>query len=80
MLPFCTVGGLAIAMKKGDLSGEVDEGRRAIGQVGGRVEGLVRVPILAGLSSDRVLVVCRKVRATRADLPRAAGIPAKRPL
>ena len=80
MLPFCTIGGLAIAMKKGDLSGEVEEGRRAVGQVGGRVEGLVQVPILAGLSNDRVLVVCRKVRATRSDLPRAAGIPAKRPL
>jgi 16S rRNA (guanine527-N7)-methyltransferase len=79
-LPFCAVGGLAIAMKKGDITRELDEGRRAVGQVGGRLEPLVRVPALPSLGDERVLVPCRKVRPTPPYLPRAAGIPAKRPL
>lgn len=79
-LPFCAPGGLAVALKKGDVAAEIAEGRRAVGQVGGRVEPPIPVPQLPDLGADRALVVCRKVRPTRADLPRAAGIPAKRPL
>lgn len=79
-LPFCAVGGLAVALKKGDLTDELEEGRRAVGQVGGRLEPFVTVPALPDLDGDRVLVCCRKVRPTRADLPRAAGVPGKRPL
>ncbi len=79
-LPFCAVGGLMVAMKKGDLDTELAEGRRAVGQLGGRVEPLVRVPPLADLGHDRVLIPCRKVAPTRRDLPRQAGTPAKRPL
>lgn len=79
-LPFCVVGGLTVAMKKGEIAAELAEGRRAVGQVGGRLEEMVRVPPLPDLGAERVLVPCRKVRPTRPDLPRAAGLPAKRPL
>lgn len=79
-LPFCTVGGLTVAMKKGDLALEVAEGRRAAGQLGGQLGATVRVPALPDLGDDRVLIPLRKVRPTRPDLPRAAGVPAKRPL
>ncbi len=79
-LPFCAVGGLMVAMKKGDLDTELTEGRRAVGQVGGRIEPGVRVPALADLGDDRLLIPCRKVAPTRRDLPRQAGTPAKRPL
>ena len=79
-LPFCAVGGLTIAMKKGDIARELEEGRRAVGQAGGRLEPLVPVPALPGLDGARVLVPCRKVRPTPPQLPRAAGIPATRPL
>lgn len=79
-LPFCAPGGLTIAMKKGQIASEIAEGRRAVGQVGGRVEPLIAVPDLPDLGGDRVLAPLRKVRPTRPDLPRAAGMPAKRPL
>ena len=79
-LPFCAVGGLTIAMKKGDITRELEEGRRAVGQVGGRLDPLVPVPALPGLGDERVLVSCCKVRPTPPHLPRAAGIPATRPL
>ena len=79
-LPFCAVGGLTVAMKRGDIAREIDEGRRAVGQAGGCLEPLVRVPALPGLDGARLLVPCRKMRPTPPHLPRAAGIPAKRPL
>lgn len=79
-LPFCRVGGLLVAMKKGDVTREIEEGRRAVGQVGGQIERVIAVPELSDLGGDRVLVLCRKARPTRSDLPRAAGVPAKRPL
>lgn len=79
-LPFCRLGGCLVAMKKGDLTRELHEGRRAVGQVGGRVESVLPVPALPDLGHERLLVVCRKERPTRHDLPRAAGVPAKRPL
>ncbi len=79
-LPFSRVGGLTVAMKKGDIAQEIEEGRRAVGQVGGQIGAIVRVPALPDLGADRVLLPLRKVRPTRADLPRAAGVPGKRPL
>jgi len=79
-LPFCRAGGLVIAMKKGDIRTEVTEGRRAVGQVGGKVERLIPVPPLPDLGDDRVLVPLRKIRPTPPEFPRAPGMPAKRPL
>lgn len=79
-LPFVRVGGLVVAMKKGDVGTEIEEGRRAVGQVGGTIETSIAIPLLPDLGADRLLVPCRKVRPTRPDLPRAAGVPAKRPL
>lgn len=79
-LPFCRLGGVLVAMKKGDMARELEEGRRAVGQVGGQIEAIITVPELPDLGGNRVLVVCRKARPTQPDLPRAAGVPAKRPL
>jgi 16S rRNA (guanine527-N7)-methyltransferase len=79
-LPFCRVGGLTIALKKGDIAGELAEGRRAAGQLGGQIAEPIRVPPLADLGDDRLLVPLRKARPTPPQFPRAAGTPAKRPL
>jgi len=79
-LPFCRVGGLVIAMKKGDIADELAQGRRAVGQVGGRIGDIMRVPPLADLGDERVLVPLHKVRPTPPELPRTAGTPSKRPL
>ena len=79
-LPFCRVGGLTVAMKKGDITAELAEGRRAVGQAGGAIERLIPVPPLADLGDDRVLVPLRKERPTPPELPRAAGTPVRRPL
>jgi len=77
-LPFCRVGGLAIAPKKGDIGNELDRATRAIEILGGRLKAVLEVSI-AGLEDHR-LVVMEKVSKTPVQYPRRAGMPAKRPL
>lgn len=78
-LPFCRVGGRVIAPKKGDLAGEMEEGRYAVEKMGGRYGELVPIR-LSLLEGGRYLVVMEKVSPTPSQYPRRAGVPAKRPL
>jgi len=74
MLPFCRVGGLAVAHKGSDVANEVQDAQHAIHETGGTL-GEVR-PV--GLTTS--LVVIEKVSGTPDRFPRRPGIPAKRPL
>ena len=78
-LPFCRVGGVAIAMKKGDIRQEVEDAARAIDLLGGRMREVLPVEA-PGLEDDRVLVVIDKVKPTPEKYPRRPGMPGKRPL
>jgi len=78
-LPFCVVGGIAVAMKKGDIEDEVMAADNAIHTLGGRLREERRVE-LKELGEDRVLVVVDKIVATPERYPRRPGIPKKRPL
>ena len=78
-LPFCRLGGVAIAMKKGDIRQEVEDASHAIDLLGGRLKEILPVKE-PGLDDDRVLVVIDKVRPTPEKYPRRPGIPGKRPL
>ncbi len=78
-LPFCRVGGIAIAMKSEDSAEELAQAERAIGVLGGHLEQVVAVH-LEELGERRVLMVVRKVSPTPQRYPRRPGIPAKRPL
>ncbi|MBI2886685.1 MAG: 16S rRNA (guanine(527)-N(7))-methyltransferase RsmG [Chloroflexi bacterium] len=78
-LPFCRVGGRAVAMKKGDIAAEVGQAQRAMALLGGRLLDIVSVP-LPQLPDQRCLVVVEKVSPTPDRYPRRPGMPAKRPL
>lgn len=78
-LPFCAVGGRAVALKKGAIAPEVTGAQRAIATLGGKLEEL-RPVMLAGLDDGRVLVVMKKVRPTPPKYPRRSGRPTQRPL
>lgn len=79
MLPFCRVGGLAIAMKKGDITAETAGAQGALDRIGGELQEIL--PVHApGLEDGRQLVVLEKVYPTPQQYPRRAGVPAKRPL
>jgi 16S rRNA (guanine527-N7)-methyltransferase len=78
-LPFCTVGGGVIALKKGDIAAEVEQAIRAIETLGGKVRELKRIELEA-LNDDRYLVVIEKISSTPPKYPRRSGMPSKRPI
>ncbi|MBI2856780.1 MAG: 16S rRNA (guanine(527)-N(7))-methyltransferase RsmG [Chloroflexi bacterium] len=79
MLPFCSIGGRAVALKKGDISAEVASSGPAVATMGGLLREIKRVG-LGELGDDRVLVIVDKVQPTPAQYPRRPGIPAKHPI
>jgi 16S rRNA (guanine527-N7)-methyltransferase len=78
-LPFNAVGGRMVAQKKGDISRELEESRRAVAILGGSIGTMVPVDI-DGLRDGRCLVIVEKVSATPPEYPRRPGLPARRPL
>jgi 16S rRNA (guanine527-N7)-methyltransferase len=80
-VPLLEVGGQAMAMKAGLEGEELEEGRRAAGELGARVAGVDPVVILPEVGEkQRNLVILEKVRQTPARYPRKAGMAARRPL
>lgn len=78
-LPFCRPGGLVIAPKKGEISAEVEQGKRAAAKPGGRfIEA--RPFSLPGLEDQRTLVIFQATRNAPAQYPRRGGAPVKKPL
>jgi 16S rRNA (guanine527-N7)-methyltransferase len=78
-LPFCAVGGICIASKKGDIEREVAQALNAIEVLGGSLRE-VKPVALAGLNDKRCLVIIDKVRPTPPRYPRRPGRPTKRPI
>ena len=78
-LPFCRVGGVAIAQKKLNLDEELERARGAIDAMGGELREVKEVRVQQ-LGEPRCLVVMAKVRPTPDRYPRRSGMPKKRPL
>ena len=77
-LPFCRVGGVVLALKKGArLPAELASAGRALAILGGQLAD-PREYELGG--ERRQLIVVRKVSPTPAGYPRRPGLPAKKPL
>jgi 16S rRNA (guanine527-N7)-methyltransferase len=78
-LPFCRLGGHAVALKHGGLDAELSEAEYALSELGGTTAGVFPVT-LNGLTDDRVVATFEKTSPTPDRYPRRVGIPAKRPL
>ena len=78
-LPFCAVGALLIALKKGDISPEIDRSSQAISALGGKINRVEEIR-LEEFQDNRCLVIIDKIQATPHKYPRRPGIPAKRPI
>jgi 16S rRNA (guanine527-N7)-methyltransferase len=78
-LPFCEVGGLCVALKKGDIEAEIQQSLKVIDVMGGRLRE-VKLVALEGLDDKRCLVIIDKLKSTPLQYPRRSGIPAKRPI
>lgn len=79
LLPFCRLGGRALAMKSESAHSEAEDAQEAVEILGGGrpVFHPVRLP---ERRETYYLVVIEKVRETPAKYPRRPGRPAKRPL
>ena len=78
-LPFCKVGGVAIAQKGAGVGDELRRAANAIAILGGG-ESRTHIITPPGGEVARSLVVTCKVKPTPDRFPRRPGIPAKRPL
>ncbi|OGO02676.1 MAG: hypothetical protein A2Y91_02870 [Chloroflexi bacterium RBG_13_54_8] len=77
-LPFCRVGGIAIAQKKGDIEEELSNAAKAMDILGGKTREIIKIALQ--LLEPRLIIVMEKVAATPTRYPRRAGMPEKRPL
>jgi 16S rRNA (guanine527-N7)-methyltransferase len=77
--PCCRIDGRIILPKKGDLSTELLQGKRAASQVGAVFAADVLVE-LAGLADGRRLLVWRQQKLCPSQFPRSGAAMAKKPL
>ena len=78
-LPLVRPGGVFIAMKSLDSDQEIEEGRRAVGQLGGRLRQVIEYT-LPGTDIVRRLIVVDKVSETPKGFPRRLSRIKKAPL
>lgn len=79
MLPFTKVGGICICMKAQEIEEELQEAKRAIEVLGGKIEKVDKV-ILPQEDIQRKIVIIRKIKQTPNCYPRKAGTPTKEPI
>lgn len=79
LLPFIKVGGKCICMKGADIDGELDNAKKAIEVLGGKVVGK-EVFNLPQSDLGRSIIVIEKTKNTPGKFPRKPGTPAKEPI
>jgi len=77
--PYCGVGGQIVLPKKGDLTGELAQGKLAARQLGAVLKEDHRVT-LPGLDDGRRLLVWEQVKRCPQQFPRGGSAMAKKPL
>lgn len=79
LLPFIRVGGICICMKGPNASEEIENSKRAIELLGGKIESVNKI-FLPESDFERNIVVIKKIKNTNFKYPRKAGMPSKEPL
>lgn len=78
-LPYVSIDGLFIPYKSGEIDEELDNSKKAVKILGGKIENVVKFQ-LPGTEIGRSFVKVRKIANTNKKYPRKAGLPAKEPL
>lgn len=78
-LPLVRKGGYFIALKGANGKEELEEGKKAISTLGGKIKNteLFNLPVE---NSERTIIQIEKVKPTSKKYPRKPGLPAKNPL
>lgn len=78
LLPFVKVGGCVVALKGPNYDVEVNDARKAIELLGGKVEKVISMNLDDEM--ERNIVIIKKVKETSKKYPRGQGLPLKKPL
>lgn len=78
-LPYVKTGGMFIPYKSGEIDDEVQQAKKAIHILGGKLDELIKFQ-LPGTEINRSFVKIHKTQNTAKRYPRKAGMPAKEPL
>lgn len=79
MLPFVKVGGSCICMKGSNCDEEIENAKKTIEILGGKIEKIEKFN-LPKSDNNRTICIIKKVQKTSKQYPRKAGIPTKNPL
>ena len=78
-IPYTKIGGTFISYKSGKIEEELEQAKKAIFLLGGKLDNTVKFQ-LEGSDIERSLVIIRKETKTAKKYPRKAGMPVKEPL
>ena len=78
-LPFVRVGGYFICQKGPKLIGEMEEAKKAIKILGGKIEEQIKTDIPFSNREHYILII-KKIKQTPIKYPRKAGKPSKNPI
>ena len=79
LIPLVKISGKVISMKAGDAQKEINEARKAIKVLGGRIEKIEEFN-LPQTDIERTIIVINKKDQTPGKYPRKAGTPSKEPI
>lgn len=79
LLPVVKIGGKCICMKGPDCEEEINEAKKAIEILGGKIEKIEEFNI-PETDINRTIIVINKSKNTPSKFPRKPGIPAKKPI
>ena len=78
-LPFVKIGGKMIAMKGFEIDEELENAKKAINVLGGKVEEVEKFNLI-DTDNKRSIIIINKVKPTPKQFPRKAGKPSKEPI
>lgn len=78
-IPYVKKGGLFVPYKSGEIEEEIEQSKKAVHVLGGKIEDVVKFR-LPGTEIGRSFVIIRKLQNTARKYPRKAGLPSKEPI
>ena len=79
LIPIAKIGGKCVCMKGINVKEELDDGKKAIGILGGKLN-CVDEFVLPDTDIFRNVVIIDKIKNTPGKFPRKAGVPSKEPI
>ena len=78
-LPFVIVGGNFISYKSGEVEAEVEQSKKAVFLLGGKIKDVKKFRLVE-TDAERSFIQIEKVKKTPKTYPRKAGTPSKNPI